>query len=99
MKPQFWSNLLRTIAFSTLFAATLAVPARAALSQCNAATMPTGRTVFAVDHSSNKVFVVDASASPINPVCFIAVGNAPTNLAVSPYPASPLLFVENDGDA
>ncbi len=99
MKPQFWSNLLRTIAFSTLFAATLAVPARAALSQCNAATMPTGRTIFAVDHSSNKVFVVDASASPINPVCFIAVGNAPTNLAVSPDPASPLLFVENDGDA
>jgi hypothetical protein len=61
--------------------------------------MPAGRTIFAVDNSLNEVVVLDGSVTPVNPVCFIAVGTSPTNLALSPDPNNPLLLVENDGDA
>src|SRR5712692_10172896 len=99
MKPQPSLNLARFLALLLMSAAIFSVPTHAALSSCNMANMPTGRTLLAVDHSANEVIVLDGSASPVVAKCFITVGTSPTNLALSPDPSNPLLLVENDGDA
>ncbi len=102
MNPQLGSSSFRAaFSLSFLLAATLALPARATILPCSAANMnmPTGRTLLAVDNTLNEVIVLDGSASPVAPACFITVGTSPTNLALSPDPNNPLLLVENDGDA
>jgi hypothetical protein len=99
MKPQLSWNLARFLSLLVMSAATFSTPVHAALSACTAATMPSGRTLLAVDTSLKEVFVLDASVSPVVAKCFITVGTSPTNLALSPDPNNPLLLVENDGDA
>src|SRR5712691_3541061 len=98
MKPQPWSILRRTIALFLLFAATLALPAHAALSACNGTNLPTGPTTYLASSTGSTtpgvVFAIDAAANTV--ACFISVGTTPVNLAVSPD--SSLLFVENDTD-
>ena len=103
MTPQLSSTSSRAV-FSLLFFSLFSfaqpvwsAPPPACSTSSTPPTMPTGRTLFAVDNLNNQVVVVDASANPLAVACTIAVGHSPTNLAVSPD--SSLLFVENDTDA
>jgi YVTN family beta-propeller protein len=98
MNRKFPYRLGRIPIFVTIFALALvfsaAMPSRAGAAACTSSNLPTGRTLFAIDNTGNQVVVVNGSTLAV--ACTIAVGNGPTNLAVSPD--SSTLFVENDTD-